>query len=131
MNEPKAKSEESQRKGVKKSGFLEKMNLCKKWDESGLSKNAFCKKEGIKLPTFCGWYKRLNWQDSAEDKTKEQAALCEVKIVGASQPSSINAVDSLAIELNILGKVEAKIYLKEQQVGFLLKELINAATAIR
>ena len=125
MNEPKAKSKNNTI-DVKKLSLPEKIRLCERWEGSGLSKNAFCKKEGLKLPTFWRWYDQLRC-----NKIKDNAPLCEVKVVRSAQSSDINVADNIAMELNIMGKVDARLYLKEHQVKDLLRELMNAATVIR
>lgn len=125
MNEPKAKSKDNTI-DVKKLSLPEKIKLCERWEDSGLSKNAFCKKEGLKLPTFWRWYDQLRG-----NKVEDNAALCEVKVVRPAQSSEMSPTDNIAMELNIMGKVDARLYLKEHQVKDLLRELMNAATAIR
>ena len=125
MNEPKEKSKANV-VDVKKLSLPEKIRLCEQWEGSGLSKNAFCKKEGLKLPTFWRWYDQLR-----RNKVEDNAPLCEVKVVRSAQSSNISTTDGIAIELNIMGKVDARLYLKERQIRDLLKELMNAATVVR
>lgn len=125
MNAPREKSKNSA-VNVKKLSLPEKIRLCEQWEGSGLSKNAFCKKEGLKLPTFWRWYDQLR-----RNKVEDNAPLCEVKVVKSVQSNDISEANSIAVELNIMGKVDARLYLKERQIRDLLKELVNAATVVR
>lgn len=111
---------------VKKLSLLEKVKFCERWEGSGLSKNAFCKKEGLKLPTFWRWYNQLR-----QNKAGDNGPLCEVKVVRPVQSNDINMADDIAVELNIMGKVDARLYLKEHQIRDLLMGLMNAATVVR
>ena len=94
------------------------------------------KKGGIKTIGFgvekCCFIVILGWYDQLRcNKIKDNAPLCEVKVVRSAQSRNISTTDGIAIELNIMGKVDARLYLKERQIRDLLKELMNAATVVR
>lgn len=46
------------RKSTKKRSPEEKLAHCKAWHQSGLSRSAYCQREGLSLPTLCSWLKR-------------------------------------------------------------------------
>ena len=46
------------RKVTRKWSIEEKSAHCQSWRQSGLSRSAFCQREGLSLPTLCSWLKR-------------------------------------------------------------------------
>jgi transposase-like protein len=45
-------------KAIKKWSAAEKIAFCKAWEQSGLSRSAYCRREGLSLPKFYSWLKQ-------------------------------------------------------------------------
>lgn len=106
----------------RKLSWEEKVELCKRWKESGLNKSDFCKKQGIPLPTFCEWCNRV-WP-----KTEKQnlAKLTPVRIVSHQEKET-----QVVVELLLPNQAIAKISLPLSSIGSLIKELCYATTTVR
>lgn len=46
------------RKAIRQRTAEEKEGYCRTWEGSGLSLSAFCRREGLSVPTFHGWIAR-------------------------------------------------------------------------
>lgn len=109
----------------KKPTRLDKEALCKDWKRSGLSKNAFCKKLGLSLATFCGWYRRLYPQE-----VKSRGPMRAVKIIPKA-PLRQDIPEDIMVELLFPNQVSARVHLKEAEIGAFFRELMNATAVIR
>ena len=45
------------KKVIRKWSIAEKQAFCKAGEQSGLTRSAYCRREGLCLPTFCSWLK--------------------------------------------------------------------------
>jgi hypothetical protein len=103
----------------RKLSWEEKVELCKRWKESGLNKSQFCKKERIPLPTFCEWCNRV-WQRANHSK------LIPIRIVNKQKMEQ-----QVVVELSLPNQATAKISLPLSNLGMLIKELSDATTTLR
>lgn len=71
--EPDKISKES--KPSRKWSKEEKLAHCKAWQQSGLSRSAFCRQENLSLPTLCSWLKRQGLTKKSSTAMKFIAAL--------------------------------------------------------
>jgi hypothetical protein len=110
------------RSNQRKLSWEEKVELCKRWKESGLNKSKFCKKQGIALPTFCEWCNRV-WP--GEDN-KMKRKMIPVRIVTKQETEQ-----QVVVELSLPNQSTAKISLPLSSIGNLIKELCYATATIR
>jgi hypothetical protein len=105
-----------------KLSWEEKVDLCKRWKESGLNKSKFCKEQGIPVPTFFEWCKRV-WP-----RTDRQThpRLTPVRIINKQETEQ-----QIVVELFLPNQATAKISLPLSSIGKLIKELCYATTTIR
>lgn len=103
----------------KNLSWEKKIELCKQWKRTGLSKNRFCKKHGLSLDEFHEWCNDLDQQKTSN--------LCELKLKRVSSPIH----EPMVIELAFGHQVTARIQASEHQFGFLLQEVLHATSIIR
>lgn len=103
----------------------EKQALCEKWKVSGLSRSAFCRREGLAIATFCTWC-RKHWPESVAVKEPH------LRQVTVREPEAQRYVDELLfIEVCFPNEIVARIKVVAPQLGSVLKELVHATTIIR
>ena len=44
----------------------DKLHYYQRWKKSGLSRSAFCRREGLRIPTFCKWIKQFEKNKKSE-----------------------------------------------------------------
>lgn len=108
-----------------KLSWKEKANLCKQWQDSGLSKTKFSAQKKIALATFTGWCARL-WPS----QQRSQPQLCQLKIRGSKKVVEAEK-EGIVVELLCAEVVTARIKASGMQARFLLQELLHASTTIR
>lgn len=102
--------------------WQEKVKLCERWKQSGLSKVMYCKRNNLVFSTFCGWCDRLWPKVSA-------GQFCEV--VEVSSIHQKEEVIPMTVEVCFPNEVSAKVSLHKDQVLNLIKELVYAASTPR
>ena len=95
----------------KKLSWAEKKALYERWKKSGLNKNQFCKKVGLKLATFCAWCSRLE-----KTKLASENALCAITIK-AEKPKVGPDAEEVSIELKFPNQISAHVKMKGTQLG--------------
>jgi len=100
----------------------EKVELCKRWKESGLNKSQFCKRHGFALPTFCGWCSQV-WP---RQKKPKQSSMTPVRIINEQEIEH-----QIVVEVVLPNQTTAKIMLPMGSIGRLLQELCHATATLR
>ncbi|OGV39293.1 MAG: hypothetical protein A3F46_07440 [Legionellales bacterium RIFCSPHIGHO2_12_FULL_42_9] len=100
----------------------EKVKICERWKQSGLSKVMYCKRHSLVFSTFCSWCDRL-WPKGASGQ------LCQVAVLDTMQKK--NMAPPMTIEVSLPNQISAKVSLHEHQVLNLIKELVYAASTPR
>jgi hypothetical protein len=117
--------DDSSKKRQIKQGKLsweEKVELCKRWKESGLNKSEFCKKQGLTLPTFCEWCNRV-WPRS---KKPEKSSMMPVRVIKQEEIEQ-----QIVVEISLSNQATAKISLPMTSIGRLIQELCHATATLR
>ncbi len=114
--------EELKKESLTKLNWDAKESICKQWRSSGLSMTKFCAQKKLAPATFSGWCPRL-WP-------KHESKLSPIQIIPPYSQSESTS-KSLVIELSFAGTVTARIEATNNQLGFLLRELLHATTTIR
>jgi transposase-like protein len=110
---------------INKLSWEEKVELCNRWQESGIGRRAFCKQHGVAFATFYGWCNKI-WPRSTK---KKRSPLSPVRIVNTTNET--HEEGQLILELSFPNQAMARIKLPLSSMGKLIQELCYAATIIR
>ncbi len=69
------------------------------WQQSGLSKAAFCRREGLGLSTFCDWRRRIQLRDQANAKRERSNSKRDAFSKPPGELNSASAVEFAPIVL--------------------------------
>jgi hypothetical protein len=114
-----------ERSTINKLRWEEKVEICKRWKESGVERGEFCKKHNIALATFYGWCEKV-WP--RVDKVSH-SPLSPVRIV--NQVDEGQEDDQLVLELSLPNQAMARIKFPLSSMSKLIQELCHATTIIR
>jgi transposase-like protein len=84
---------------IKKWSAAEKLAFCKSWKQSGLSRSAYCRREGLSLPTLCTWLKR---------QTSEKKPPAAVKFIGAAPVPAIQPLEEQSLEVKLTNGLQCR-----------------------
>lgn len=102
-----------------KLSWEEKVELCKRWKESGLNKSQFCKKHGFALATFCQWCNRV-WP------RPKKSSMTPVRIIKQQEIEQ-----QIVVEVSLSNQATVKISLTMTSIGRLIQELCHATATLR
>ena len=105
-----------------KLSWEDKVELCKRWKESGLNKSQFCNKHGLAIPTFCEWCNRV-WPHSKKAKAP---SMTPVRVINQQEIEQ-----QVVVELLLSNQATAKMSVPMTSIGKLIQELCHATDTIR
>jgi hypothetical protein len=105
-----------------KLSWEEKVELCKRWKESGLNKSKFCTKHGLALPTFCEWCYRV-WPRPIKP---EKSSMTPVRVIKQEESDQ-----QIVVEVSLPNQATAKMSIPLSSIGRLIQELSHATATLR
>jgi hypothetical protein len=107
----------------KEISFQDRHNYCIAWEQSGKSRLAFCRANGIAPSTFQGWYHQYRTQRSSEMLFSPMVPNPSVPIIKESH--------DVQCEIRFPNETQLFITLQESALVSIIQGICHAATAIR
>lgn len=111
--------------GDRETMWMERRGLVSRWEQSGESMAAFCRREGIAYWKLLSWRKRLAQMDEAGSGFAELVVRSEEFAPEGEQPS--RGVQRALVEIALPGGACVRVF--EGASDALLRDVIEAARA--